>query len=83
MYKTYLSLSALFAGSIGVGLQAEQKGQDLVERPNGLMNMRPGLLPPEGTLWRGATMENNKAGGIFEGGWSEGVDPYQFEDYYK
>ena len=47
------------------------------------MNMRPGLLPPEGTLWRGATMENNKAGGIFEGGWSEGVDPYQFEDYYK
>ena len=47
-------------------------------------NMRPGLLPPEGTMWRGATIEtppNNKSG-HFTGGWGIGADPQEFEDYY-
>ena len=43
------------------------------------MNMRPGLIPPEGTMWRGATMDPN---GIFDGGWARGTDPQQHEDYY-
>ena len=43
------------------------------------MNQRPGLLPPEGTVWRGSTIDYD---GIFDGDWTNGADPYQFEEYY-
>ena len=47
--------------------------------PNMMINMRPGLVPPEGTMWRGSTIETN---GPLSGSWMTGADPDEFEQYY-
>ena len=45
-----------------------------------LMNLIPGLVPPEGTIWRGATISSD---GPLEGSWTYGTDPDVFEAYYN
>ena len=67
MQNTVLSLSTLVAASFATLLNT-----GVEESSHTLMNMRPGLIPPEGTMWRGSTMDPN---GIFEGGWAAGTDP--------
>ena len=67
MQNTVLSLATFVAASVATTLNT-----GVEEGGNMLMNMRPGLVPPEGTMWRGATMDTN---GIFEGGWASGTDP--------
>ena len=62
---------------------AESKAQ-FFGGPNMKPNLRPGLVPPEGTMWRGATIETppNNLSGAFTGDWTKGADPQEFEDYY-
>ena len=41
-----------------------------------LPNMRPGLVPPEGTMWRGSTIDTNgDYDGRIVGDWTAGADP--------
>ena len=47
---------------------------------NFMPNRQDGLLPPEGSIWRGSTMEDVISGHT-AGSWS-GVDPHVFEDVY-
>ena len=44
-----------------------------------LPNLLPGLVPPEGAIWRGATIDGS---GPLESDWTLGADPNEFEDYY-
>ena len=81
MQKTILPLSALIGSSLATQLtsEAQTTSQAKAAPFSGMMNMRKGLLPPEGTLWRGSTIDVN---GILEGSWSAGADPKDFEAYY-
>ena len=45
-----------------------------------MMNLIPGLVPPEGAIWRGATISSD---GPLEGSWTYGTDPEVFEAYYN
>ena len=47
-------------------------------------NLLPGLVPPPGTVWRGATIpfDSEVEDRVLEATWDEGADPQVFEDYY-
>ena len=80
MQKTILPLSALIVNSLATQLTTEAETTTQAKAPfSGLMNMRKGLLPPEGKVWRGSTIDVN---GVFEGDWKSGADPKDFEEYY-
>ena len=80
MQKTILPLSALIVSSLATQLTTEAQTTSQAKAPfSGMMNMRKGLLPPEGKLWRGSTIDVN---GILPGDWKSGADPRDFEAYY-
>ena len=47
-------------------------------------NLLPGLVPPPGTVWRGATIPFDALveDRVLEASWEEGANPQVFEDYY-
>ena len=45
-------------------------------------NLIPGLVPPPGTIWRGATIPFEGEDLVLDATWDEGADPQVFEDYY-
>ena len=80
MTKTILSLSAFIASAFATQLTTETESTSQASAPfSGKMNMRKGLLPPEGTLWRGSTIDLE---GKLGQGWEAGADPKDFEEEY-
>ena len=77
MQKTILPLSLLVVGSMATRLASKET--DGTEGPNMMPNMRPGLVPPEGTMWRGATIDGD---GPLDSSWMNGTNPDDFEAYY-
>ena len=61
---------------LSIALVATLGSSTTLDREEVMNNMRPGLLPPEGKVWRGSTIP--KEHGAL---WS-GVDPHIFEDRY-
>ena len=69
--ETFARLSILVC-ALGIDLNASTTEVDPT-----LLNMREGLLPPDGKIWRGSTIDSN----LEVSSWS-GTDPNYFEEEY-